>query len=568
MVESYYRYFAWHFDVAPREELQPIFDQVYATSRIGVPHQTSRTRYDPQQLALLFIILAMGSRHTLEHDTDDNVGADYLALSKACLAKGDFMSHNTIAGVQALHIMAHYYLETDESRSGDSAWPLWGLSMRLIEAMGLHRDGERWKLPSHEVERRRRVFWECHTADIFQANCFSRPNSIYPEYLDTEMPAERHELHNVSKNEKGYHTLKFELAQLSAQILDIAMRPQTPDYSRVSALHEDFSNLQRSIPYSLRCRAMLQAMPSMYPDSADACQESPEPSKEHLTNAFQQHFLAMNISEMVLYLHRPFFARMIHEQPHDPTQSPYGLSYLAVVERCNVIIQVVTSINKLYPAVSARHWVLWYQSFNSAVCMGALALHHPSDPLAGFAISQLDATIELYLKVVQTYSSAKKVQNLRWLMQLRLRATQAMDRISRDVSQVETSPDELDVVDVELLGWRTRLVERAGGHTLATTISPSSSGLRVTPSPNTAVNQTISRAVQQLFTDDLPVDDHLDGASMNVESTADFLLSQICEPMFAPSVPDLAGNEFVNAMSGTAPGFTQSTDWDDYDFFQ
>lgn len=61
--------------------------------------------------------------------------------------------------------------------------------------MGLHRDGARWNLDPDLVEQRRsviswfdslpcavidvqtfsRVFWECHSADIFQANCNSRP---------------------------------------------------------------------------------------------------------------------------------------------------------------------------------------------------------------------------------------------------------------------------------------------------------------------------------------------------------------------------------------------------------
>lgn len=41
--------------------------------------------------------------------------------------------------------------------------------------MGMHRDGDRWNLPQDVAEERRKVFWECHSADIFQAHCFSRP---------------------------------------------------------------------------------------------------------------------------------------------------------------------------------------------------------------------------------------------------------------------------------------------------------------------------------------------------------------------------------------------------------
>lgn len=44
----------------------------------------------------------MGARYSLESTLDEAPGAEYLPLAKACLAKGDFMAHNTLPGVQAL----------------------------------------------------------------------------------------------------------------------------------------------------------------------------------------------------------------------------------------------------------------------------------------------------------------------------------------------------------------------------------------------------------------------------------------------------------------------------------
>jgi hypothetical protein len=43
----------------------------------------------------------------------------------------------------------------DSGRNGDSSWPLWGVTMRMVQAMGLHRDGERFGLPPKAVEERR-----------------------------------------------------------------------------------------------------------------------------------------------------------------------------------------------------------------------------------------------------------------------------------------------------------------------------------------------------------------------------------------------------------------------------
>lgn len=35
------------------------------------------------------------------------------------------------------HILAQFSNESEEGRNGDASWPLWGLSMRLIQAVSL-----------------------------------------------------------------------------------------------------------------------------------------------------------------------------------------------------------------------------------------------------------------------------------------------------------------------------------------------------------------------------------------------------------------------------------------------
>lgn len=107
------------------------------------------------------------------------------------------------------------------------------------------------------------------------------------------------------------------------------------------------------MPFHLRCRSVLLALPSRYPDVESAMRDSPEVNKKNLQKTFQvrekfhptpgprshenqQFTLALNISETILFLHRPYFAKALHERLQDPTRSLYGPSYLAVVERCNV----------------------------------------------------------------------------------------------------------------------------------------------------------------------------------------------------------------------------------------
>jgi hypothetical protein len=46
--------------------------------------------------------------------------------------------------------------------------------------------------------------------------------------------------------------------------------------------------------------------------------------------------LELNISETIINLHRPYYAKALYEDINDRVKSEYAPSYLAVVERCSV----------------------------------------------------------------------------------------------------------------------------------------------------------------------------------------------------------------------------------------
>lgn len=67
-----------------------------------LPNAAEERRVDIQQLGLLFIVLALGATHNLELAQDDPISEELCSLAKCCLAKGQFMTRNTLAGVQTL----------------------------------------------------------------------------------------------------------------------------------------------------------------------------------------------------------------------------------------------------------------------------------------------------------------------------------------------------------------------------------------------------------------------------------------------------------------------------------
>ena len=83
-------------DVAPRGRFEKTFDRVY-----NVTEDSSR-RVNAQELALVFIVLAQGNVFNIEIASDPAVPEELLHLSEMALMKGDFLSKNTVAGIQTL----------------------------------------------------------------------------------------------------------------------------------------------------------------------------------------------------------------------------------------------------------------------------------------------------------------------------------------------------------------------------------------------------------------------------------------------------------------------------------
>lgn len=87
--------------------------------------------------------------------------------------------------------------------------------------------------------------------------------------------------------------------------------------------------------------------------------------------------------------------------------------------------------------------------------------------MATFALSQIDAAIGLFTSLTQHGAGTPRYnRNLRWLLKLRNRAsskihTMASTRRNSDADASGENGSREDCEDVELLGWRTRLIERS-----------------------------------------------------------------------------------------------------------
>ena len=102
-------------------------------------------------------------------------------------------------------------------------------------------------------------------------------------------------------------------------------------------------------------------------------------------------------------------------------------------------------------------------------------LRDPGNAMATFVLAQIDAAIDLFSSLIQHGASTPRYyRNLQWLLKLRARASSKISTASTSSAQKvdsqrdadpdarRSSEDRVDYEDLELVGWRTRLIERVG----------------------------------------------------------------------------------------------------------
>lgn len=89
---------AYSHDVAPKPSFERTFDRVYSRAEEDI----SSTPVNAQEIALVYIIMAQGTMFNIEMPHYDPSIKHWLHLSERALVKGDFISNNTVAGLQTL----------------------------------------------------------------------------------------------------------------------------------------------------------------------------------------------------------------------------------------------------------------------------------------------------------------------------------------------------------------------------------------------------------------------------------------------------------------------------------
>jgi hypothetical protein len=169
--------------------------------------------------------------------------------------------------------------------------------------------------------------------------------------------------------------------------------------------------------------------------------------------------------------------------------------------------------------------------------MGTLLLMSPQNDFAPIALQQIEQVINAYTSVVQTRTSPRLVQNLRWLLRLRQRAIDRMASTQAHADNRDTGPstaagsiDEAIELDAGLLGWRTRFIERLSNNSQKATTISTSTPPGLSPFDIEKVIQSMPRAVQEHVAADTlgaPDPNFASGSNDHLLNSTDQLVSRI-----------------------------------------
>lgn len=437
--DIYYQHAAWMYNVISLPQFnENAFFVFYNQSPEGPIDDHLRSH----QLALMFMVLAIGSLMDIKRPAYNIEAERYHQLARASLFQSPIFEEPTISAVQTLYLMAFYLFLAERHGTGvGSRWALMGLTVKLGISMGLHRDAGRWKVDFSEIQRRREAFWEIYSYDLLQSYTLGRPQSLLLAHVDCKKPCVED-----PNNENTFHWWKHRFtSECMSTVYDQAFGAKTPTYSTVLQLDRKLRAFQ--VPPLLQ----IAGFGSTEPRSSPAFDSIPLILQRHVVLAVRESNL--------LYMHRGFYARAISDHPKDPLGSPYGSSFIAAYRSAGSLVALVRNIHSQLKDLTERMWFLWTHLFSCSIILGSIVTRCPSMSLAPSALLQLDSACDLFSKTAHKFH-AEKVLDI--MLRLQERAHQSLEAYknspSRHVNLVDPVTPTDDQDELTILGGKTRTV--------------------------------------------------------------------------------------------------------------
>lgn len=109
----------------------------------------------------------------------------YRIAVEQAMARTGFLNTQELVVLQSFTLFLTCVRRLDDSRY---VWTLTGLLIRMGQSLGLHRDGQQFKLAPFETEMRRRLWWQICSLDVRTSEDHGSDPSIVEHSFDTRFP--------------------------------------------------------------------------------------------------------------------------------------------------------------------------------------------------------------------------------------------------------------------------------------------------------------------------------------------------------------------------------------------
>ncbi len=382
---------SWMYDVIDdwqgfeREHIAAFYPGAHAST--GAPPSASADARHPHALALIFMILSLGTMFDVQRTRADGKPESYFRSAWKLLSLSNAQDQYTIESVQAYHLIGQYLSNRRSGKGADSFMAVLGLTCRHAMSMGLHRDTSDWKEGENaaEAEERRRLFWDLMATDAFRALAWGQPPNLNVEIVTTRFAKAQ------NGEKEDFHTAKWRIISVLNRILWTCFHLPSVSYDTVLRFDAELRELQRTL------------LPRLEPNSRDLrgvdldkaselLREEDEPAIKLMRQELQSRTLAANIEQVLLHLHRPWLLRALQGKV-DPAKSPFSHSVLSVQQSSRTLVKICAAVSHRVPRLQVK-WVFWAQhSFNAAICQALQVCSAPRSVLVSSVMQDLEEAV-------------------------------------------------------------------------------------------------------------------------------------------------------------------------------
>ncbi|KZP26863.1 hypothetical protein FIBSPDRAFT_731858, partial [Athelia psychrophila] len=435
LLEAYMESASWVFQPVNREHLiEDFLTPIYnAKKEHEDPVVNSKVQISPHKLAVLFLVMAIGANVDFTLPPYNEEAELYYHYARAALSLRSIFDSPLMETIQAILLLSHYCSMAGERHSRDSSWALIGLGCRLAQSVS-NRDPARWNMDEKTANKRRRLFWEIYSADIFISLAMGRPPCIELSFVDCDLPQDQ------TDSDAKFWNWKYQfMKEVFGPVIKLTLAAAPPSYKTILEL--DRKVRQKTVPPTLKAG---------------------NAGGEISTNSYLQGSLLSQFRTLtILYLHKSFFAQALIDHPENPLLSRYAPSFLAASSCASTIIRMSVQHYEKVPEFCLRWWSMWTHLFSAAVIVGSIVTRAPSSNMASTAYHELGIAISLFAKGAEDSSRARGAMAI--LVQLQEKASALFNQFHDDSHSPSPGPDLINnqgvaVDELAIFGGQTRVL--------------------------------------------------------------------------------------------------------------